>query len=321
MSGRIIALCLLAAQTTACGRIGYEPPPSDLVEDIDTLEDELATEIIFRELFDDNDFGSRDWYDGSSATISTTEHVVGSKSSLECVFKDGLCKGGSPERRLFDPPVESLYASYWVKYSSDFTGASELWFASSLDDKWVGFADTHLTLTFGQDEGYSSLQTTDNENVDGSCVKLRSGELLGCGGVAFEDYTFTEARSVSACNGTVGDPGIEHDCSSSGGGEFWSSRQFVSSERAFTESAGPGLKTDWHLIEVYVELNSRVNGVGVADGVLKLWRDGDPMLDYEQVVWRTGEHLDLAINQVYLHQSAGTGTMWMDDFSLARGLK
>lgn len=325
MFGRITTLCLLTGLVPACGRIGYEPPPSDLADDggvVDSLEETLATEIIFRESFDDNDFGARDWYDGSDATISTAEHVVGSLSSLECVFKDGVCMGGSPERRLFDPPVDSLYASYWVKYSSDFRGSSELWFTTSLDDKWVGFADTHLTLTFGQDDGYPRLYTTDNENVDGNCVKLRNGDLLGCGAMAFEDYPFSEARSVSACNGTVGDPGIEHDCATSDGINFWSSRHFVSTTRAFTESAGPGFKSDWHFVEIYLELNSREGGVAVADGVLKMWRDGEAMLDYEKIVWRTGEHPGLAINQVYLHLSAGaTGSMWMDDFTLARGLK
>ena len=183
----------------------------------------------------------------------------------------------------------------------------------------MGPARTRLTITFGHDDGYPWVYTHDNRNVDGDCVLTSSGQTVGCNGGAFEDYVFSEARSLSGCNGIIGDAGVS-ECLDLGGGSFWNTRTFTSSEQAYTDGAGPGLKTDWHLVEVYFEMNSIVDGIAVADGLMRYWRDGEAMLSFDEVMWRTGQFPNLSIDQVFFEPHADSdGTIWYDDLTFARG--
>lgn len=67
------------------------------------------------------------------------------------------------------------------------------------------------------------------------------------------------------------------------------------------------------------ELNSIVDGVGQVDGKLAYRLDGELVVAYERILYRTGRHPDMAFNQVLIAPYIGDGspveqTMWIDDF-------
>ncbi len=84
------------------------PPPTTLVQ----------------EGFEDTGFTGRGWYDNTSLTITAAEHRPGGTKSLEATFNQGSSKpsfGGSMRIRF--TPTESVYLSYWVKYSANWVGS------------------------------------------------------------------------------------------------------------------------------------------------------------------------------------------------------
>src|SRR5689334_13008270 len=78
-------------------------------------------ELFFTEGFEAGDFPSRGWYDDSPAVLSDTEHMVGA-SSFECRFAPGaMTCPGRPGRHMI-PDANSVYLSFWVKYSASWVG-------------------------------------------------------------------------------------------------------------------------------------------------------------------------------------------------------
>ena len=72
---------------------------------------------------------------------------------------------------------------------------------------------------------------------------------------------------------------------------------------------------------VKIKLNSIVDGVGVRDGVLQYWYDGELIMDYHNLVFRTGKHPDMKINQFLMAPYYGPGVpheqwIWIDDLRI-----
>jgi hypothetical protein len=287
----------------------------------------IPATVFFREDFEDTSFASRGWYDSPKATLSTQEHSSG-KSSFVCVYEKGQkgCAGGTPGRHAFTPS-ESIYVAYDVKYSKNFVGSQvsyhphEFNIVTTADGKWVGPAFTHLTLYVEQVGGVPLLALQDSKNVDLNCVLLNNGSFVGCNG-DFATYTFSEQRSVCACNGLVGDVDGK-DCFKSGTG-YYSARMWRAKSKLFADQPGPNYKNDWHRVEAYFRMNSIVNGKGVADGVIRYWLDGKLVISSNKVLLRTGAHPTLKFNQFMFGNYIGVGspveqTMWVDDLVVASG--
>ena len=129
----------------------------------------------------------------------------------------------------------------------------------------------------------------------------------------------TENRAVAGCNGDSDGYG-DGDCYSSGdkyhNGKYWEpGKQYFSDE--------PGLfyKGDWHHVKARVKLNSIVDGIGAKDGVLQYWFDGELIMDYHDIVFRTGRHPDLKIYQLMVGPYFGPGvphmqSLWIDDLTI-----
>lgn len=287
--------------------------------------------ILLSESFEDDDFGSRGWYDDPRGMISTSQHVPGSGSSYECHFEVGArgCRDGTPGRLLFDES-ESVYLSYWVKYSENYVGSTrayhphEFHFITNVDDRWVGPARTHLTTYIEQVGGRARLALQDARNVDTGCILRNNDTFVGCDG-DFASYAFTESRSVAACNGLVGDVD-GRDCFATGGGNWYSARFWTSTEVVFRHEPGPGYKADWSFVEAYFEMNDIVDGEGIANGKLRYWLDGELLLNSDQILFRTGQHPNMRFNQFLVAPYIGDGspvaqTMWVDELTIAQGLK
>jgi hypothetical protein len=288
-----------------------------------------AQDILFEESFDDNNFESRDWYDTTGGDISTTEHIDGSAGSFECTYPAGEtgCRGGGPGRHLFTES-ESLYVGYWVKYSANWEGSNrsyhphEIYFVTNLDDIWVGPAITHLTGYIEQNEGTPRLALQDSSNNDMGCILLNDDSFVGCDG-NFDTYAFSEARSACACNGIVGDLD-GRDCFLYADGVYYSARFWDAPGVYFSDEAGPRYKNDWHHVEVLFQMNGIQDGVGIPDGILRYWYDGELVLEYTRILMRTGQHPEMRFNQFLLGPYIGDGspveqTMWIDNLVVATG--
>lgn len=281
--------------------------------------------LLFCEHFDDDEFAGRGWYDGPSGTIDADNPHSG-PGAFACHFAPGAssCTGGKPARHPV-PETQSVWLSYWVRYSDNWVGSGkpyhphEFHFVTNADDDYVGPANSHLTTYIEDVGGVPRLAIQDARNVDPDCILLNNDNFIGCDG-DFDTYPFTEMRSAAACNGILG--ALDgRDCFDNGNGSWYSARYWDSPIQAFGDAA-PYDKTGWHRVEAYFQLNSIEGGVGVVDGQIKYWLDGELLIDHDDVFLRTGVHADMAFDQFLMLPYIGDGspvdqTFWVDDLRVA----
>lgn len=264
-----------------------------------------ASAVLFQEDFEDTDFASRGWYDSPGGTLSSTEATPGSTKSFECRFASGgqVCAGGTPSRHLFTA-TDSIYVSYYVKYSANWEGSNtyyhphEFFIMTNEDSAFWGPSTSHLTAYIEQNEGKPLLLLQDALNIDNAQPNV---DLTG----------ITENRGIAGCNG--------------GGGTCWYDGSIWRNEKVwpasmvyFQDTAGAYYKNDWHHVEGYFKLNTVSAGVGVADGVMKYWYDGVLIISDSSVIMRTGQYPNMMFNQFLMSPYIGDGspvdqTMWVDD--------
>ncbi len=276
----------------------------------------LAADILFQENFEDGNLAARGWYDNATPILSSVEHVANSAKSLQFHFAKGatIPDNGSTMRKKF-LESDSVYISYYVKYSSNWVGSGvayhphEFYLLTNKDTAWVGPAFTRLTVYLEQNGGRPQIGIQDGVNVDKSNVG--------------KDLTnVTEQRGVAGCNGDSDGYG-NGDCYANGS-DYWNGKMWKASSVLFSNTPGAYYKNDWHLVEAYVKLNSIVNGKGVKDGVLQYWFDGNPIMDYKNVVFRTGLNADMKFNQFIIGPYIGVGspvdqTFWIDSLLVTTG--
>lgn len=292
----------VTGQATVVVAIPAPPPPS-------------SGQVFFQEGFEDSQFAARGWYDNTSMQTTTAEAHSGSRS-LEVHFTVGATVPtyGGASRHLFTPS-QTVYLSYWVKYSTNWVGSGhtyhphEFYFVTTEDGQYVGPSFTHLT-TYVEDNyqngGIPRLSMQDGANID----QTRIGQNL---------VGVTEQRAAGGCNGN-GDA-YPTNCYSIGGGQYDNEKIWQASQPAFLPNPGPGYKNDWHHVEAYYQLNTIANGIGQADGVAQYWVDGTLVIDAHNVLFRTGAHPTMAFDQFLIAPYIGGGspvdqTMWVDDLTV-----
>jgi hypothetical protein len=277
-----------------------------------TLPFHAAASELLRESFDDGQLSARGWYDNAKPIISSREAISG--SSLEFRYPKGSLKpvAGNAMRKKF-AETETVYLSYYVKYSANWVGSGkryhphEFYLLTNKDDAWSGLANTSLTTYIEQVGGVPLVGIQDTRNVD----QKRIGQNL---------TATTEWRGVAGCNGSSDSLG-DGNCYKAGS-VHRNEKKWQAHHAYFTDAPGPYYKNDWHLVEVYLELNSIQNGGAMADGIVQYWFDGEPVLDYRNVVFRTGKHPDMKFNQLIIGPYIGDGspvdqTFWIDDLVVA----
>jgi hypothetical protein len=276
--------------------------------------------ILFTEDFENTNLAAKGWYDNTSQTFSTVEHVPGSNQSLEYHWTIGGTQptSGGSLRRAFTP-TPTLYVSYWVKYSSNYAGSGrtyhphEFYVLTNADPAFSGLAfntlDLYIQQVFGSNGGVPQLEIQDGKMVDTTRINVN---LIGV----------TENRAVAGCNGIGNTGGVTvsgvfggSDCYSVGGGTFWNSYMWNSPTVRFRPNV-------WQHVEVYAQLNSVVGGIGQLNGVLKYWLDGALIIDQSNVIFRTGANPNLAFNQFVMAPYIGDGSpvdqkFWIDNLTLA----
>ena len=269
--------------------------------------------VLIQEGFEDASLAGRGWYDNTSPLLSTAEHVAGSARSIEYRFTQGatMPTTGSALRRKFTPS-DSVYLSYYVKYSTSWVGSQrpyhphEFHFLTTLDGDWSGLSNTHLTTYIEQNGGTPLVAIQDGLNVDQSRIGV--------------DLTsVTESRGVAGCNGS-GD-GYPDNCYLAGS-SYTNEKKFPATSRYFTDTPGPFFKNDWHFVEVSITLNTVSAGKGVNDGIIQYWFDGQPVIDRRNVLFRTGANPTQQFNQLVIAPYIGDGSpvaqsLWIDNLTVA----
>jgi hypothetical protein len=287
-----------------------------------------AQSILLFEDFESSDFAAKGWYDGFPDQRTTAEYKNGSHSYAGH-FNQGATSSGAG-RHLFTP-TDKVYMSYWVKYSSNYVGSGvgyhphEWNLLTNEDWEYQGPGDTYLTTYVEQNAGRPLLGLQDSKNVDPNCILLNNNSFVGCNG-DFATYPFDENRSACSCNGIAGYVD-RRDCFSSPGNSqgYYSSRGWAADSIYFRNEPGPYFKNDWHFIEAYFELNTIENGIGIPNGKIRYWYDGQILISSDSILMRTGAHPDMKFNQLFYGGYIGVGspvdqTWWIDDLTLADGI-
>jgi len=264
------------------------------------------TASLFSESFEDNSFSSRGWYDNTNLQLSTVEHIPGSKSSVQFLFNTGAITpaSGPAIRHLFDGS-DSIYVSYYVKYSSNWVGSNhdyhphEFFIMTNIDGAYDGMGSTHLTVYVEQNVLRPLLNLQDSDNID---TKNIGNDLVGQ----------TEIRAVGGCNG---------DSDGHGNGDCYQSGQWRNDKHWLYNSAVITVGA-WHKVEAYFKLNTISGGIGQQDGIMQYWLDGNQLMDYHDIVFRTGQHPGMKFNQFIIAPYIGDGspvtqTFWVDDLTVA----
>jgi uncharacterized protein YjdB len=277
--------------------------------------------VLLQESFADGAFAARGWYDNAALGVTSAQHAPGSTSALELHFLPGATdptSGGAARHTFAATPT--LYVGYWVKYSANWIGSGfdshphEFYVLSNLDGQYASLANdwltTYIETNFVNGAGTPRVSLQDNRAINATLGALPMN-LIG----------ITENRSVSGCNGVM-ETNLFSECYGNG---TYNDKQF-NRNGAVTFQAQPGAagyKGNWNHVEVYLQMNSIVNGVGLPDGVVQYWFNGTLVLDRHDVLFRTGARSGLSFAQfVIAPYIGGTGspadqTMWVDDLTLA----
>lgn len=279
--------------------------------------------ILFQEPFENTNYSSRGWYDGTGGALSTVERVAGSAASFECKILSGAqgCSGGNPGRHAFTA-TDEVYVSFYIKHSSNWNfSGHQFYILTTENGPFDGLAFTRLTAYIQEYNLAPNLELQDGQNIDQSKIRVN---LAGV----------TENRAANGCNG-IGDGPVaasafwprfqttdgkpDADCWSDGSKRI--NGKYFGDKVYFQNTAGPYYKGDWHFIEAYFKLNSIVNGIGVPDGKLRYWYDGELIISYDDVLMRTGARPNMKFNQfivgVFGNPASVTQTFWIDNLTVA----
>jgi uncharacterized protein YjdB len=274
--------------------------------------------LLFEEDFENTSMSSRGWYDNTRVLLSTTEHIAGSVSSAQYRFLAGATTPtiGSAQRHKFTPS-NSFYLSYYVKYSANWVGSTkayhphEFYTLSTLDGDYDGPSQNYLDVYVEQNYqngGRPRLAIQDNKSVNYSYGALPHN-LVGV----------TENRSTGGCNG-MAETNMSSECFNFG--SYWYNDKQITGPVVFQPNPGAGYKNNWNFVEAYFQLNTIVNGIGQANGVMQYWFNGTLIIDRHDILYRTGAHPTLQFSQFLIAPYIGDGSpvdqsMWIDNLRLA----
>jgi len=291
---------------------------------------------FFQENFDDANFSSRGWYDGTGtggSAIDTINKHDGTASFM-CHFLQGAtsCNGvDMPLRKSFGPS-DSVYVSYWTKHSSNWVGAGVnrtyhphiMFILTNLEGQYPGPAITHGTAYVEENQGFPQTSWQDGLNINMSYQALT-------------DLTnITENRATGGCNGNQPAGQINNDCYDYMGRGWGSAGSYTNGndwKNMTTSDYNNGnkvpyydssTKTSWHFQEAYFQMNTIANGKGQPDGIMQQWLDGVLITNVANMIYRTAQNPNQQFNQFMFspynepgHGSPIDQTVWFDTLTVA----
>ena len=274
--------------------------------------------LLFEEDFEDTNLASRSWYDNTGVVLSTAEHISGSTSSAQYRFLQGatIPTSGNAQRHKFTP-TGSVYISFYAKYSANWVGSQqtyhphEFYVMSTLDGDYDGPAFAYMTLYLEhsyQNGGKPVMMMQDNKSINTTSGPLPNN-LIGS----------TENRSTAGCNGLAESNMSITSCYNA---PPWANAKGMMGPVAFQPNPGTGYKNNWNFVEAYYQLNTIVNGIGQADGVMQYWFNGTLVIDRHDILYRTGQHPTIQFSQFLIAPYIGDGSpvdqsMFIDNLRIA----
>jgi hypothetical protein len=313
----LTALVFVGCSSPSSPDAAAAKPPSCPSASLRAAPQAAAAPVLFVERFEDGCFKSRGWYDNTAVDFDSTQHVAGSTGSARFRFAKGASTpaSGGAMRRLFTPS-NSIYISYYVKYSANWVGSGkpyhphEFMVLSSMDDDYAGPSVSWLALYVEQNYqngGMPRLQIQDSK-----AINLHFGDLpLSLLGI-------TQDIAVGGCNGLF-EPGMIIECYNA---PPWTNDKQLRGPVTFQPNPGPGYKGDWNHVEAYYQLNTIADGDARGDGVMQYWFNGAPIIDRHDIVFRTAPRAALQLKQFLIAPYIGDGspveqTMWVDNLTVA----
>jgi len=277
-----------------------------------------TAQTLLSEEFEDGNLESRGWYDATSVSIANDARPGSPGThSLQWHWASGTAAPQGSSRFDFTPS-NSVYVSYWIKFSSNWVGSGKSYHPhmfhvlTTADDHYIGPSITHLTLydemLYLKGDLVAQLSIQDALMIDESNLNV---DLRG----------ITEQRSVGGYNG-------QHEFDDSTSTVSWDLYLYSAGQHTNYKDIRPrGVtiadadKNQWHHIESYWQLNSIVNGIGQQDGVLQYWVDGVLRVDRHDVYYRTGANPTMQFRTFLLAPYIGDGSpvdqsIWVDDLLL-----
>jgi len=272
-----------------------------------TLAAPTRADVLLEEHFDDSNLRARGWFDATNVDIVANDCVHGSCLRYHWNTGDVTPSGLGPLRIEF-PATTVVYLRYHARYSANWRfrtayGPHEIQFLTNADDRWIGPAETHLTAYVEHTEGRPTLTGQDTLNIDQARLNT--------------DLTHTtERRGAHGCNGDADGYGVG-DCYNAGSlhrnGKRWGDPGFA----VFTSTPGRYFQGDWHDIIVEFRLNDVTSSSTKANGHVRYWFDGAPVVDIQDMVWRTGANPAMAFRELvvgtYYHDGAPEPQDWFID--------
>lgn len=298
---------LQASDTVTVTVQALQPEPEPEPQPEPGEEEETVVEggaLLLSETFADSNLAGRNWYDaGSSQAVIVTDNERG--KVLEYAYASGASTPATAAiRHLFDE-TDEVTVTYNVKYQKDWiwtdgdSGPHEMYLMTNLDHAWKGPAQSHGTTYIEMHNGIQRLGFQDALNIDQTQI---GNDLFGV----------TEKRGVFGCNGSS-DGYFDGIC--------WGDSGAKINGKLWDVSMAPIQNDRWYQLKIHLKMNSIVNGIGMADGVMEYWLDGVKMMSLRDVVIRTGANPDLKWNQVMLAPYFHNGTpkaqkFWIDDLTI-----
>ena len=274
--------------------------------------------ILLVESFEDNDFAKRGWYD--VATPGTTVSGGYSGNCLYWKWAPGQSKPltGGIMRKAFNASDE-LFIKFYIKFSRTWKGSKKkcghlVMIFSDLDSQYANpnwsYLNTYLEV-ISDDVSPHALrpvfQIQDSRRIN---VWDCSRGYHPC------DLTReAEDRSVSGCNGTIGDSGTN------GGKCYFDGKNWIN-ERRWIPNGGRINREDWVKIESYFKMNTSRGKKGQANGIMALWINNLPVLAKNNVLFRTHHDSDKKWAHFVLSPYIGDGAqneqmVWIDELEVS----
>lgn len=264
---------------------------------------------LFTESFDDGNLASRDWFDDTSVDIDTVTTYSGDGSLRLAWGNNETAPPLIGAMRKTFTATDSLYTSQYWRFADGWIGSGEeyhphlIMVLSDLDDPWGALAYNYLTTYIESSNLTLRMCIQDGVNIN-----------LTQGAVPNDLTAITEDRDVAGCNGTLtGSDGGDASCYPAGGGVYWNGRQWDGSSDFSCDT--------WHLVETYTRMNTISDGVAQADGIMRVWVDGDIVINNTHMVYRTGENPNMKWRTFVIAPWIGDGspkaqTMWIDEVAV-----
>jgi hypothetical protein len=279
-----------------------------------------AADLLFSEDFEDGNYLSRGWYDGTHFDLVDTEHASGLHSARFAFAKGATTWTGSAGamRKRF-AAADALYVSFYIKFAPGWRGSQRayhphmIYILSDLDDSanaWSplanNFLDTYIEFLSDIDSPFAirpQLALQDQLNVN-TAYGTPPNNL----------ESLTENRSVTYCNTPVSS-GAMGTCYADF--SYYSANTWKDSFHALSVNA-------WHHIEVFFKMNSISGGKGQKDGILQEWIDGTPVIAHDDVLYRTNQHPTMQWKQFVFAPYIGDGapvaeTFYIDNLNVYDG--